>query len=56
MNHKQEKSFNKPTFHYSTIPLFHVRGRSSGLKKIPLFSIKGVARDSQFLNKNSWLK
>jgi len=27
------------TFHYSTIPLFHVRSRSTGLEKIPLFSI-----------------
>jgi len=26
-------SLLKPTFQYSTIPLFHVRGRSSDLKK-----------------------
>jgi len=27
------------TFHYSTIPLFHVRGRNSCLEKIHLLSI-----------------
>jgi hypothetical protein len=27
----------KPTFQYSTIPLFHVRGRNSDLEKSPLF-------------------
>ena len=32
-------SFLRPTFQYSTIPLFHVLGRSSGLDKNPLFSI-----------------
>jgi hypothetical protein len=32
-------SLLKQTFQYSTIPLFHVRGRSSGLEKKPLFSI-----------------
>ena len=33
------RSLLKSPFHYSTIPLFHVRSRSSGLGKIPLFSI-----------------
>ena len=32
----------KPTFRYSTIPLFHVRGRSSGFEKKPLFSISCI--------------
>ena len=32
-------SLLKPTFQYSTIPLFHVLNRSSGLGKKPLFSI-----------------
>jgi len=32
-------SLSIPTFQYSTIPLFHVWGRSSGLDKKPLFSI-----------------
>ena len=27
-------SLLKPTFHYSTIPLFHVRGRNSGPEKL----------------------
>jgi hypothetical protein len=36
------------TFHYSTIPLFHVRSRSSGIEKIPLFSI--ACRNSETLN------
>ena len=36
------------TFQYSTIPLFHVRGRNSGLDKNPLFSIS--CTNSETLN------
>jgi hypothetical protein len=32
-------SLLKSTFHYSTIPLFHLRGGNSGLEKILLLSI-----------------
>jgi len=41
-------SLLKSTFHYSTIPLFHVRGRNSGLEIIPFFSIG--CRNSETLN------
>ncbi len=39
---------NLPTFQYSTIPLFHIRGKLSSLKKCPIFSLS--CRNSETFN------